>query len=585
VLTDARPVETTHTQVWFGPEERPLFGWVSYPADGQVRGGVVVCPPFGDEARAAHRTVRRLAEDLAAAGFAALRFDYDGSGDSAGLLDDPDRVPRWLQSVGHARGYLHDLGVTSVSAVGMRLGATLAAVQAADSEPFDTLVCWDPCLSGRTFLRESEALYRLGDRPAPGPEVADPDLRHTPGYHYDGATAKALAALHLGKLPDDVRLAERALLLTRDDRPVSRDVVLTLERGTGHVDTATASDQVALLDVPPEESSVPEEALRDVVAWLTAEAGDRPTEPMKSPEPERAAVVPSRRDGSTSVRERVVRLGPAGLVGIVAEPLDLAERSAAGPVPWVVLVNVAAEHHIGPGRCWVEWSRGWAAAGYRVVRLDQSGVGDSPTPTGRPDDLAFAPEWIDDMRGVVTDLAAEGGKVGIVGLCSGSYSALEVALWEHVDAVFAINPRLTIFQAAKGTHAYTPRRRAAFVPYAPVAALGVRRRLLAGGIWRIWRELAIWYAPLLVLWRVLRRGTALEVVACHDDAQHFTEVYALRPLLKWMRRDKRFRFTADDRVDHSLHSMLAQRIGREQATVFLSRHLPLNASTRPRGRR
>ncbi len=52
-------------------------------------------------------------------------------------------------------------------------------------------------------------------------------------------------------------------------------------------------------------------------------------------------------------------------------------------MPWVVLVNVAAEHHIGPGRRWVEWARRWAALGYRVVRIDQSGVGDSPTPAGR----------------------------------------------------------------------------------------------------------------------------------------------------------------------------------------------------------
>ena len=264
---------------------------------------------------------------------------------------------------------------------------------------------------------------------------------------------------------------------------------------------------------------------------------------------------------------------------MVSEPLDVAERVARGPVPWVVLVNVAAEHHIGPGRRWVEWARGWAAAGYRVVRIDQSGVGDSPTPPGRDDDLAFAPEWIDDMRHVVTELAADGSRVGIVGLCSGSYSALEAALWAPVDAVFAINPRLTIYQAAKGTPVYTDRRRAAIVPNKPVADLARRRRILAGGLWRIYREFAVWHAPLLVLWRVRRRGTALEVVACRDDAQHFTEVYAVRPLLWWMRRSPRFRFTADDTVDHSLLTRPAQLVGHHRATEFLHRHLPLS----PRG--
>ena len=83
-----------HTQVWFGPESRPLYGWVARPAGGVARGGAILCPPMGEEGRAAHRTFRRLAEELADAGIVALRFDYDGTGDSAGLQDDPDRVPR-----------------------------------------------------------------------------------------------------------------------------------------------------------------------------------------------------------------------------------------------------------------------------------------------------------------------------------------------------------------------------------------------------------------------------------------------------------------------------------------------------------
>jgi pimeloyl-ACP methyl ester carboxylesterase len=241
----------------------------------------------------------------------------------------------------------------------------------------------------------------------------------------------------------------------------------------------------------------------------------------------------------------------------------------------VVLVNVAAEHHVGPGRRWVEWARRWAAQGFRVVRIDQSGVGDSPTRPGQADDRAFAPEWIDDMRHVVTELAADGAQVGIVGLCSGSYSAFEVAMWERVDAVFAINPRLTLYPAAKGSPVYTDRRRAAMLPNKPFARLARRRRILAGGLWRIYRELAVWHAPLLVLWRVLRRGTAIEVIACRDDAQHFTEVYALRPLFWWMKRNPRFAFDSNDAIDHSLLTLRAQLEGYDRATAFLHRHLTL----------
>jgi dienelactone hydrolase len=555
-----------HTQVWFGPESRPLHGWVSRPAGGLARGGAVLCPPMGEEGRAAHRTFRRLAEQLAEAGIVALRFDYDGTGDSAGLQDDPDRVPAWLASIEAARQYLLDLGAPGVAAVGMRLGATLAAVQAAASAPFSSLVCWDPCLSGRTFLREGEALHGFGETAL---EAPDDGLRHTPGFQYDAATAAQLRDVDLGKLTSERQLADRVLLLARTDRPAPPAIVARLEQE--RLETGAATAQGQLLDVPPELSVVPQDALRQVVGWLTAGVQDEPAVPVKAPDGEHAVLVGSGPDGSVPVRERLVRLGPDRIVGFADEPADL--RPEAGPAPWVVLVNVAAEHHIGPGRRWVEWGRRWAALGYRVVRIDQSGVGDSPTRPGAVDDRAFAPEWIDDMRHVVTELAGDGAQVGIVGLCSGSYSAFEVAMWEHVDAVFAINPRLTLYPAAKGSPVYTDRRRAAMLPNRPFAALARRRRILAGGLWRIYREVALWHAPLLVPWRVLSRGTAVEIIACPDDAQHFTEVYALRPLLWWMRRRRGFGFESRRDLDHSLLTRPAQLVGYEKATMFLHRSL------------
>ena len=86
-------------------------------------------------------------------------------------------------------------------------------------------------------------------------------------------------------------------------------------------------------------------------------------------------------------------------------------------------------------------------------------------------------------------------------------------MWEYVDVVFAINPRLTLYPAAKGTPVYTDRRRAAMVPNKPFARLALRRRILAGGLWRIYREFALWHAPLLVLGGCIA-GTAVQVVAC-----------------------------------------------------------------------
>jgi alpha-beta hydrolase superfamily lysophospholipase len=567
VLTTVARVTTEHTQVWFGSQERPLFGWVSMPADCRARGGVLLCPPMGEESRASHRTFRRLAEALADQGLVALRFDYEGTGDSAGLQDDPDRVPAWLGSIEAARRYLHDLGVVDVAAVGMRLGATLAAHHAVACGPFSSLVLWDPCLSGRTFLREGEALYSFVDDLGVPP---DDGYRHTPGFQYDRATSAAMKTLDFGRLPTDRALADRVLLLSRTDRPVVEGIDKALRSLPGILEMGPATDQDMLLDRPPSDCCVPEQALTDVVDWMAA-TFDTHGLPVKSPDVEHPVLVSSGGAGSELVRERSMRLGDLGIFALADEPVE--PPDAAGPAPWVVLVNVAAEHHIGPGRRWVEYARRWAGMGYRVLRLDQSGIGDSPNHPGQPDDRTFAPEWIDDMRGVVRTLSAGGAAVIMVGLCSGAYSAFEVAMWEQVAAVFAVNPRLTLYPAAKGTAAYTDRRRAAVLPNRWVAKLAETHRILAGGIWRIYRQFAVWHAPFLVLRRVVRRGTDVQVIACRDDAQHFTEVVFWRPWLWRLRRTGRLQLETDDLIDHSLLAKAAQVEAFERGTEFIARNV------------
>lgn len=560
-----------HTQVWFGPAERRLYGWLSMPREQQARGGVLLCPPMGEEARAVHRTFRRLAESLADAGLVALRFDYDGTGDSAGRQNDPDRVGSWLASVEAARAHLSDLGVVEVSAVGMRLGATLASCQAAEAGRFHSLVLWDPCLSGRTFLREGEALYSFGDQGglyAFGDRDADATdgLHHTPGFQYDEATARALRHVDLSALPADRSLAARILLLSREDRPVPEAVAARVREDAGAAVIGPAWDQHQLLDLGPSNNFVPQRALQRVVEWLVEGAGA--SGEVLAPPPEHAVEMASDGPGSVAVTERSVRIGGFGLYGIADEPVP-GPGTGTTPRPWIVLINVAAEHHVGPGRLWVELARKWAGMGFRCIRLDHSGIGDSPTHPGQLEGEPYAPEWIDDLRQVMADLGRDGSPVSLIGLCSGAYSALEAALWDAVAGVFAINPRSTLYPAAKGSPVYTDRRRAAVLPVRPIARLAHRHRVLAGGLWRIYRQFAWWHAPARVLRAVVRRGTTLWVVSYPMDAREFVEVVAMRPLLWWLRRDPRFVYEIDQVYDHSLLGRQGQLAAADRATAFV----------------
>jgi len=149
--------------LYFGTPERPLFGFYHPPAGSRVRGtGVVLCNPLGDDLIRAHRPFRHLAEELSAAGFPVLRFDFDGTGDSAGDERDPNRVATWRADVGRAAAELRARsGVERLALVGLRLGGTFAALGAADLGGVDTLVLWGAYDNGGAFVSEATKAHKM----------------------------------------------------------------------------------------------------------------------------------------------------------------------------------------------------------------------------------------------------------------------------------------------------------------------------------------------------------------------------------------------------------------------------------------
>jgi alpha-beta hydrolase superfamily lysophospholipase len=134
---------------FFGTSQRRLFGIHSPAASRGKPRAAVLCQPWGDEYIYAHRPLRQLAVRLAAAGIDILRFDYFGTGDSAGEEFDTS-VAGMQADVLTAVETLNDLAATEkVTLIGLRAGANVAAGAVASmGAAVEALVLWDPILAG-----------------------------------------------------------------------------------------------------------------------------------------------------------------------------------------------------------------------------------------------------------------------------------------------------------------------------------------------------------------------------------------------------------------------------------------------------
>lgn len=184
---------------FFGNSREALFGFY-HPARGRTRDvGVLLCGPGPEEYMRTHWAFRKLAEMLARAGFHAFRFDYYGTGDSAGATDSGS-LEVWRDNVATASRELRDVSsVQRVVAVGFRLGALLAATSGV---AFHELVLWEPLVRGERYLEELEsvqnALLRQNPEPPWHPSARPEELL---GFPLPRAFEAKLRALDLTQAP------------------------------------------------------------------------------------------------------------------------------------------------------------------------------------------------------------------------------------------------------------------------------------------------------------------------------------------------------------------------------------------------
>ena len=111
----------------------------------------IICPPFAEEEKSAHRTLVELCDRLRERGDASLFFAYRGTADSA-LDFSQATLTAWRDDIRAAYGETKRRAPDAqIGLIGLRLGASLAA-QMVNEVGASRLVLIEPILNGRTYI-------------------------------------------------------------------------------------------------------------------------------------------------------------------------------------------------------------------------------------------------------------------------------------------------------------------------------------------------------------------------------------------------------------------------------------------------
>lgn len=446
--------------MYFGKDAQ-LFGWFHYPKSAEMRDtAILICQPIALEYMSAYRSMRYMAEAFAKNGYPTLRFDYLGTGDSGGYTEDDRLVEDCVLSIEQAVQTLRELsGCQKICLIGLRLGASFAALYA-NQHQVDELILWAPVESGKRYLREIKALQM-----ASAQSSANSDLLEAAGMVYWPNTQSKLKSMALTTLQPKAKVVT---IIPRDDLAVTTtllDAWQTLENATVQQLTLPGSQGMLLL---AEDTIVPFEAFQLIVDELNTRC------------------LPAANDINIASSES--KMSTAGVEynanyefqrsHLVAEEFSFYDQSeqwfgvlsqgTASAKICLVIVNSGAIHRVGSNRMHVIMSRGYAAMGLPVFRMDIPGLGDSLTSNtelenqehieGSEEFLATAIEHLQQRYGFENFIVA--------GLSSGAfyaYNGLIRLLDKPIKDALVLNPEQ--FYNSKGRETNLAKQQSGWMYY------------------------------------------------------------------------------------------------------------------------
>jgi alpha-beta hydrolase superfamily lysophospholipase len=408
---------------------------------------VLIVPPFGWDDQTSYRPRRDWSLALAQAGFANLRIDLPGTGDSSGTGADEQLVDAWTAAVTSGFDWLRSTGAARIAVIALGSGGLVTLQAIARGAIVEDLILWGMPITGRALIREIKAFGRLEQFQTGEPaEDLPSDQLCAGGHMLAHQTLSDLSSLD-SKALIGLAAPERALVLGRDGMGPDGALLEALRSAGADVSVDPGYGWGEALARP--QSTSPTALFEVVNLWLAARAPARPR--LRS---RRSKGFLDLGSSGARLRETPIVFERAGqqLYAILSKPLDVPVADGT-----VIMFNAGAIRRIGPSRIWTEAARRWAAAGIPVIRIDIEGIGDAGGEGGKyadGDEAFYTPNLVEQAKGAL-ELAKEMGlpdRFVLGGLCSGAYWSFEIAVSDpRVSGVMMLNPRLLVFdEGAEG---------------------------------------------------------------------------------------------------------------------------------------
>jgi pimeloyl-ACP methyl ester carboxylesterase len=391
------------------------FGWLHGPVSpAEIDVVFLLCPGLGRDARTAHRSLRLLADQLAGEGYPALRLEYLGAGDSLDI-DEQEQWAAWQQAIHLGADWLRSYtGARLLVLCGLRLGATLATIVAAQRKDVAGLLLLAPVMHGSLFIRQIMT------------EKADLSK-----ISFPHAIKIAVFAEYRGP---------RLLECIESWRSSGSEV--TCEEFT--------SCQTMLRDNHLNEEKQPD--FSRLLTWARDHSSVLGNSRQRLlPIPLASILNPP------GCIEVPVRFGlNNNLFGILCRPQEIMESDLV-----VVIGNTGGEPHYGFARFAVQLGRALALSGIASLRFDFSGLGDSVllNESGETSPHIFDFDRLDDFNAAIELLKQHGfRRFALHGLCSGAYHAFHAGLRNSaVTALMLINMPTFTCRPAESIHSMSRR--------------------------------------------------------------------------------------------------------------------------------